>query len=65
MAEQRSLLIAEHRPDRNFRTEPAGIRDAEISAGHADFRQHRPGDIQFLNQLIVPSAFMQVIQHRP
>ena len=64
LTEERRLLVAGDTRDGNLGPEPFRIREAEDAAAVANLRQHRPGNLQGVQQEIVPVALVDVVDER-
>ena len=65
LSDQRRLLIAGHRRDRDRGAEQFGRGRAKMSAGIEHFGQDRLRDVEGVEKLVVPGETADVEQHRP
>ncbi len=63
LADERCVLIARDAGDRHRRAQKVGRRRAEIAGAVLDLRQHRARHVEKCQQLVVPVADMDVVEH--
>ena len=62
LADQRRLLVARHASDRNWGAEPLVVGHAEVMGVVADFGQQGGGNIEVVQQLLIPLLPVDVEQ---
>ncbi len=68
LSEQCGLLVAECPRDGHLRVQESvevGVAVQLFVRGWANLRQHRPGNAELRQQLVVPRHLVDVVQHRP
>jgi hypothetical protein len=64
LADGRRLLVARDAADRDFRAQDIRLRRAEIGGAIEHLRQDRAGDVQDLQQIVVPAILGDVVDQR-